>query len=126
MSYTIILLFTICRVMYAKWQFQDIRGNKSASRKWHLWGWFMQAIVIGGVLYASFQPFHWKDVALAAALSLPVFDIGVNLLALGQPVFYVGNTATWDRLTGHFKWIVYLMLIILAITVNVVPWNAGS
>lgn len=113
------LVFTLLFVFYFKWQHKDKLFGPNyypqASKKWHLFGLLMRAAFFLGPLCAVYFKTTWQDVLLALSLSAPLYDIGINVFALNQPPFYPGGTSALDKLLGGLKWILYLVLLGVAL-----------
>lgn len=108
-------LFIISFCFYSKYQFADQRNQSAVRGKWHPWGAVMRACMIALVWLAA----GWKVAMLAGSFMLPMFDIGINLIALNEHAFYVGSTDSYDRALGMWKWPLYLILIIASIVIYV-------
>jgi hypothetical protein len=61
-------------------------------------------------LSALFIRVDLNHLPLSVAISLPVFDMTINLAA-GKPLLYLGTTSKTDKL-GKWKWIGYGALIV--------------
>lgn len=111
------ILFTLCFALYFKWQNQDeydgtFSYNKN-DKKWHFYGAGMRFLFFATLLYYSiFPPLLIKDVILATVISMPLYDIFINIFALKKPIFYPGSSSSYDKFLGKFKWVLYLLLII--------------
>lgn len=69
-----------------------------------------------GLIFSAFLfPANIKDVTLSIAICAPLFDVGINLIALHENVFYTGTTDEWDKKLGKYKWVMYLIFLIFAI-----------
>ncbi len=101
--YVITILYTLAFVFYSKYQFEDKKVD--AKNKWHVFGLIMRLIFISS----------WQDIFFAAVISEILFEIGINVIALKQKVFYVGGTSVWDKTLKIWKWVLLGTLIPLAI-----------
>jgi hypothetical protein len=94
MVYLATISFTICFVIYSKFQFQEREGKSHG--KWHPWGWMMRAIFVASLLIRPAV----DDIILSAAISILLFELLINKVALNVRWFHVGTTAWWDRKIG--------------------------
>jgi hypothetical protein len=113
------MLFTIAFAFYFKWQNKDKQYGTSyypeASRKWHASGAIMRFLFFVTPAFSCFFKPHIKDIALAIAICLPLYDIALNIIALNKPSFYSGSTSTYDKTLGNIKWLLYLILLVSVI-----------
>lgn len=117
MIYPLTILFTLCFVFYSKYQFEDVReGWERAKGKWHPYGAVMRALPFA----IAFIETDWKDVVLAGVISIIIFEIGINVIALKKEWNYVGSTAKSDRMFGKYKWYGMVALLIAAVVIRVV------
>lgn len=120
MVYLATISFTICFVIYSRFQFQERQGKSHG--KWHPWGWMMRAIFVASLLVRPAV----DDIILSAAISILLFELLINKVALNVGWFYVGTTAWWDRKIGKKKWWIMSALLVVAISIKVfskfIPW----
>ncbi len=107
MIYLITCLFTIFFVYYSKYQFINGRAGN-----WHLFGLLMRITVFIPFFLGSVR---LTEILLAVAINAPLFDIGINLIALKQKWNYVGTTSTLDQTFGKIKWYIYLVALLVAV-----------
>ena len=112
MIYITSILFTLAFVLYQKFQLQDLKSTRNVV--WKTWAVVMKAIFFAAVWVAQQNHSAWQDFLLAGAICILVFEIGINVIALKQGVFYVGKSSKTDSL-GKWKWIGFF--IILAATI---------
>lgn len=114
MIYITSIIFTLILVFYQKYQFLANRGV--SNDKYHPLGLALRA--------AFFLPFlglilgfttNLKDLILALILNGFLFDVLINVIALGVRPFYVGTTSVFDKTIGKFKWIIWAILLVGAI-----------
>jgi hypothetical protein len=55
---------------------------------------------------------------LAIAISVPVFEVGINLIALKQSWLFSGSSSKTDAL-GKWKWIIMLALLLVTIFIKI-------
>lgn len=114
------ILFTLCFALYFKWQNKDeydgtFAYNKN-DKKWHFYGACMRALYYIPALYYCFFPSPTlKEVILALAINLPLYDIAINIFALNQPIFYPGSSSDYDKKLGMTKWVLYLLFLVASI-----------
>jgi hypothetical protein len=121
--YPLTISFTVWFVLYSKYQFEE-RDRRSFG-KWHLWGWMMRAVFFVPFIILSFFPkinltAGKDDVVLAAAISILLWEILINWVALKQKIFYVGSVSTTDRKLGKTKWILCFSFLAVAIVYKIV------
>lgn len=117
--YLIALSFTLASVMYAKHQFEDEQSGWARSRgRWHGWGAFQRSVPF---MIALFPAVAWYDVFLAGAVCIPLFEIGINVIALHMPIFYDGRTSKMDKLFNRIQWYVMGGLLVAALVIKVTP-----
>lgn len=113
MIYIVSILFTLCFVMYSKYQFED--RKPIAKNKWHVWGLIMRGLV--------FLPFigniSWPDLLLAISLCALLFELLINKIALNVGWFYVGGTAKFDIVFKKYKWLLMFIFLSLAIILKI-------
>lgn len=117
--FIIILLYTISTLLfaiYSKWQFVDDAGGVSG--KWHPWGAWMRFIACLTPFITSLFPMQWQNWLLATVIQLPVWDLGINIIALHVKALYLGTSAKTDQLKAK-KWLLYLIALIAAILVKI-------
>lgn len=119
-AYILSTIFTWCFVMYSRYQFKDERKIDGKEHdQWHPWGAWARALFYLMPLICMIGKPDWKDILLMIAINLPLFDIGINVVALDQSVFYVGKTAGTDKKIGMWKWPIYLLFLIGSIIVKI-------
>ena len=57
----------------------------------------------------------WKDVFLATTISILIYDIGLNVIALNQKWNYIGTTSWIDRKLGKKRYYLYILLLVISI-----------
>jgi hypothetical protein len=119
MIYLLTILFTIWFVFYSKYQFEERNGTSRG--KWHLWGWMMRATFF--VPFIIYCPNHKTDIILAAAITILLWEMLINLIALKEKIFHVGTVSQFDRRLGKMKWIVCIAFLIAAIIMKVLKVN---
>lgn len=112
--YALVCVFVISFCYYSKYQFSDERGQSAVRGKWHIWGAIMRACVVGICVHAH----GLRDGFLIGAIVLPLFDCGINIIALDENLFHVGTTDSFDKKIGMWKWPIYLLLLLAAIYVK--------
>lgn len=117
MIYITSFIFTLCFVIYTKWQFSDDRGETQG--KWHLSGALMRAGAIIGPYLSMIRPDDWQDFVLAGVLNIILWEILVNIIALKQPWNYQGKTAKWDIFLAKWEWALYTFLLTVAIMIKI-------
>lgn len=109
--------------MYFKYQNQDEAdgwgGYNKPDRLWHLWGGVQRRSVDALLMAAAILGSAWQDVLLSTMIQLPLYDISINLLALGKPALYPGSSTEYDKRLGMLKWPMYLVFIAGAVAVKV-------
>lgn len=99
--------------MYSKYQFEDVKlGWSKAKGKWHVYGALMRMVFVITFVLQVYFPAKVIDILLAAALNLPLWDIGINKIALRYKWNYMGSISHFDRIVGKWKWVGYVVLII--------------
>jgi hypothetical protein len=117
MIYFLTILFTLSFVLYSKWQFIDDRGGPSG--KWHPYGMIMRALaVITPYLAANYGSTDWKNYLLIGSINIVLWEIAINVIALGQKWWHVGTTAKFDIKLKSWKWVVYFGLLITALIIR--------
>ena len=117
--YTIPTLFLVLFALYTKWQIKDEEdgtlGWSTADSMWHHFGLGMRGALFMAMLGWVF-PVHvqWVDTILLIPILMIEWDTFINL-ARGRGLLDVG-TGGWDAKIGKKKWIIYLVLLIAAIT----------
>jgi hypothetical protein len=103
---------TLIFAIYSKWQFSDDRGESQG--KWHPWGAVMRALACITPMVSSIFPIEIRDWVLVSVIQLPLWDVGINIIALKMKALYLGTSAKTDQLS-YRKWIFYAVGLILAI-----------
>lgn len=118
--YLIAFAFTWASIMYTDKQFEDEQAGWAKSKgRWHVYGAFQRSTpFLIGLLVG---PVAWYDVLLAAAICIPMFEIGVNKIALHMPMFYGGSTSTLDKSFGRYKWYCMGALLLAAAVIKLTP-----
>lgn len=109
--YIISIAFTLSFCYYSKYQFKDERNQSVVKGKWHKYGASMRILM---VIIMFFRP-ELEDIFLIGAIQLPMFPVGINIIALNQSPLYVGKTSWWDKNIGMWQWPLYLIILISAI-----------
>lgn len=119
MIYVVTILFNLCFVLYSKFQFQE-RAGKSHG-KWHIYGFLMRTLMFFGIAINAFFPIHVdkKDILLAGAINVIVFELLINEIALKQNIFYIGTEAGFDTKLGFWKWVVCAALLIAGLAIKI-------
>lgn len=118
--YILSIAFTWCFVMYSRYQFKDERKIDGKEHdQWHPWGAWMRGLFFMQMIAMHYVDMMLVDTNLALAISMPLFDVGVNLIALNQSAFYVGKSANSDRKLGMWKWPAYLIYLIGSIILKI-------
>jgi hypothetical protein len=128
------ILFSVIFGYYNGWQWTDeqdgVYDAKSAKKRWKAASLILRGI---SILYPVLVYFFGLNVyyfLLGVAISLPVFDITINLTR-GVSFFYLGTTSKTDRWRFRIKWkgkvlftinkwIGYAVIIAAAIAVNII------
>lgn len=113
MIYLLTILYTLSDVMYSKYQFID--GRTGA---WHAWRLVRVIVFFAALLCYQYFPFQWEDIIVCGVINAALFDIGINVIALQMPVFYVGNTSGLDITFKKVKWFVYVCAAIAALVLK--------
>jgi len=116
MIYILSILFTLAFVLYSKWQFSDDRGLSSG--KWHPYGMIMRALAIVSPFLCQMFPGSWQDYLLSGAINIIVWEILINIIALGKKWWYVGVTSMIDLKLRKIKWKVYFAFLIVSLIVK--------
>lgn len=110
-------------MFYFKWQHRDKQYGASffpeASKKWHFFGLLMRVVVVLTPIGLKFYPSTYSDAILALAICAPLYDIGINVFALKQPIFYPGSTSDFDKKFGKIKWVSYFVFLVCSILLKV-------
>lgn len=117
MIYAVSIVFTLLFVFYSKWQFSSDRGETKG--KWHGWGMAMRGSIPIGCFVVQHFPAVWQDYVLAVALSCIIWEIGINVIALGAKWYYVGVTAKTDIKFRKYHWLIYFGFMTLAILIKI-------
>jgi hypothetical protein len=108
------LLFILIFAYYNAWQWKDeqdgVYDPKKAKPKWKTAGVFVRYIPF---LFIYLPSIEWQSIVFLLCLSMPLFDMGINLFA-GKHLFYLGTTSKTDKI-GKLKWILYLVFIIISL-----------
>jgi len=116
-TYSYPILFSLIFGYYNGWQWTDeqdgVLDPKKAKKHWK------RASVVLRFLAFAFPVavYYFPDIIvinhfyLAVAISLPLFDMSINLTR-GVHLFYLGTTSKTDLL-GKWKWFIYLGFIII-------------
>jgi hypothetical protein len=119
MIYILSLLFTTSFILYSKWQFIDDRGGVSG--KWHPYGAIMRIIaVFTPFLMQEYGTANWKDYLLVGAINIAWWEIGINIIALGQKWWHIGTTAKFDIKLKSKKWILIGILLVVSVLIKIV------
>ena len=113
----IFILFTLSFVLYSKWQFSDDRGLSQG--KWHPYGAMMRILAVVTPLVCGFVNITWEDYLLIGIINILVWEIGINVIALGVKWWYIGFTAKSDMRLGKMKWVFMGALLITGILIRV-------
>jgi hypothetical protein len=113
-AYIYPILFSLLFGYYNGWQWTDeqdgVYDPKKAKPRWKAASIAIRVLSVlaaPGFAYAGLDIVH---LAAGVAISLPVFDITINITR-GVPVFYLGTTSKTDTF-GKWKWITYAILIV--------------
>jgi len=115
------IVFNTVFVFYTKYQFEDEKAGWERSKgKWHKYGMAMRVMAYAGPFVGVFSLPHtnWKDWLLCGVLIMPLWDIMINVEALGMAPLYNGATSTLDKKFKGIKWIMYALLLIGAIIIK--------
>lgn len=116
MIYLITILFTICFVIYTKYQFDDEKAGWIKSKgQWHIWGFFMRLLFFAGLLVFKYFPFDWWDLLIAGVINIIIWDIGINVFALNVRWYYVGETSKIDKMIERLKFYVYGIALFISV-----------
>jgi hypothetical protein len=117
MIYLLSVLFTTAFILYSKWQFIDDRGGVSG--KWHPYGWIMRTLaVFTPYLMQEYGTGTWKDYLLAGAINIAWWEIGINIIALGQKWWHIGTTAKFDIKLKSWKWFFIFAFLITSLIIK--------
>lgn len=116
MIYILSVLFTVCFVMYSKYQFYD-QDAAYPKGKWHGWGMNMRFFMFYTPFIMQYYPASWQDYLLAGVINVVLWELLINKIALNREWLYVGTTAWTDKTLGKWKWI--LMLLSLGIVLAI-------
>jgi hypothetical protein len=120
-TYLYPILFSLLFGYYNGWQWKDeqdgVYDPKKAKTRWKAASVALRCLALFGFIIPAFVPVSWSELPLAACISLPVFDITINLTR-GVPVFYLGTTSKTDRF-GKWKWAGYAVFIIIALITKI-------
>lgn len=108
------LLFMTAFVMYSKYQFEDVR-NEVPKGKWHPYGAFMRFMFFAAIVVEHYFPSQIGDIILSGVISIVLWDILINVIALHVKPLYNGTTAKTDVFLGKIKWYSYAVLFIAAL-----------
>ena len=117
MIYILSILFTLMFVLYSKWQFSDDWGLSSG--KWHPYGMIMRVLAVITPFLCQLYPGTWSDYLLSGAINVVLWELGINVIALNKPLFYIGSTAEMDIKLGYKKWLLYFGFLLVAIVVRI-------
>lgn len=121
LAYIYPILFSLLFGYYNGWQWTDeqdgVYDPKKAKPKWKGASWLMRGLCILTPALVHFTGLDVYHFAIGVALSLPLFDITINMTR-GMPLFYLGTTSKTDKL-GRWKWIGYAAIIAATITITV-------
>lgn len=110
MPYILIITFVFLWVMFHKYQFLDLKTKRNTT-------WKVYRVLITGlfvsVVYLAFP--KWEDLFLACSIGWLLFEIGVNVISLNGPVFYIGDSSIFDKKLGKWKWVLMFALLITAV-----------
>lgn len=116
-AYAYPILLSVIFGYYNGWQWTDeqdgVYDPKKAKPKWKAASVAYRLLAVIG----PFLPVELGHYIIGVAISLPVFDMVINLTR-GVGLFYLGTTSKTDRL-GRWKWYSYAVLIALAIVLNI-------
>jgi hypothetical protein len=117
MIYILSILFTVFFVLYTKWQFSDDKGLTSG--KWHPFGMIMRALAIVSPFLCQLFPGTWQDYLLAGTINIVLWEILINIIALGKKWWYIGITSKFDIKLSKTKWFIYFSLLLATILVKI-------
>ena len=122
MSYLYPILFSLIFGHYNGWQWWDdldgVEDRYKAKGKWKRASVILRSVAyLGAALMCHFRWFDLYHFLAGIAISLPLFDIAINITR-GMPLFYLGTTSKTDTL-GKWKWITYAILIITTLIVAI-------
>lgn len=113
LTYLYPILFSAVFGYYNGWQWKDeldgVIDPLKAKKRWKAASVVLRGLALAGL----FVPVDFNHLPLSVAVSLPVFDMTINLVA-GKSLFYLGTTSKTDRL-GKWKWAGYGLLIVATI-----------
>ena len=112
-TYLYPILFSAVFGYYNGWQWIDeldgVYDPRKAKKRWKAASVILRSLALAGILLFSMVPVACDHLPLAACISLPVFDMSINLTA-GKGLFYLGTTSDTD-LWGWVKWAGYALAI---------------
>lgn len=117
MIYITSILFTLAFVFYSKYQFADDKVAIN-SGKWHPFGMFMRGLFFVAIYINTLLPVVWEDFLLASSINILLFEMGINLIALNQKLFYRGYTSKLDQKLGQTKWILMFAFLLITIIIK--------
>jgi hypothetical protein len=120
-TYFFPLAITAVFAYYNGWQWRDeldgLTDPVQAKKRWKAASVVLRGLVLASWVWYYFHPVDWRHMAIAAVISLPAFDILINVTA-GRRWLYLGNTSKTDRL-GAAKWFLYIAASLVSIFY---PW----
>lgn len=75
--------------------------------------------VITPYLAANYGSTDWTDYLLIGAINIIFWEIGINIIALGQKWWHVGTTAQFDIKLKSWKWILMFILLVGSVILKI-------
>lgn len=116
MIYLISCLFTLFFVYYSRYQFRDLKTVRNTN--WKAWGVLMRVTIFAGGFLLQLFPSPWQDYLLAGGINILLFEIGINTIALGGPVFWRGYSSKIDNIFGQYKWYIYGLFLAVTLFIR--------
>ena len=100
-------LFAIWNGLVIKWY---LTKDQKWSKCWHGLGFIIRAIPIA-LIYPN-----WLWILIYTNIAWTIYDIIINLF-MGQSIFYIGKTSTFDKTFGKWLFVGKALLLILTILI---------
>ena len=114
--YWITILFTLLFVFYQKHQLIDTRKTKGQrDTTWKTYANLMKALFFGQFLIPVDSSVY--DVLLTSAICAIVFEVGYNIIAMGQKWYFYGTSSDFDKL-GYWKWLVLFIYLLICVNLK--------
>ena len=114
--YALSILFTLAFVLYQKHQFSD--SFRLRNIKWKYYGNAMKVLFFAAPFLMQRYPAGWQDYLLAGVISILLFEMLINVIALKKNLLFIGSSSATDKL-GKWKWIIMFALLLVTIFIKI-------